>query len=138
MVGSLTWPEAMGLVVINGLIIVALAISGLRRLIFDAVPMPLKLAITAGVGLLILFIGLVDAGFVASTGPPSPPLGLGADGRGSINSIPTLIFIFTLLVTGILVARKVRGGILIGLITGTVAAVAVEAVWRRSGLHRGR
>ena len=67
-VGSLTWPEAMGLVVINGLIIVLLAVTGLRRLVFDAVPMQLKLAITAGIGLFILFIGLVDAGFVGSTG----------------------------------------------------------------------
>ncbi len=128
-VGSLTWPEAMGLVVINGLIIVALAISGLRKLIFDAVPMPLKLAITAGIGLFILFIGLIDAGFVGSTGLPSPPLGLGAKGAGSITTIPTLIFVLTLLVTGILVARKVRGGILIGLIAGTVLAVVVEAIW---------
>ncbi len=128
-VGSLTWPEAMGLVVINGLIIVALAVTGLRRLIFDAVPMQLKLAITAGIGLFILFIGLIDAGFVASTGLPSPPLGLGGNGLGSINGVPTLIFVFTLLITGILVARKVRGGILIGLIAGTVVAVVVEAIW---------
>lgn len=128
-VGDLTWPEAMGLVVINGLIIVLLAVTGLRRLIFDAVPMPLKLAITAGIGLFILFIGLVDAGFVGATGFPSPPLGLGDDGGGSITTIPTVIFVITLLVTAILVARKVRGGILIGLITGTVIAVVVEAVW---------
>ena len=58
-VGSLTWPEAMGLVVINGIIIVVLAATGLRTLIFDAVPMQLKLAITAGIGAFILFIGLV-------------------------------------------------------------------------------
>lgn len=128
-VGSLTWPEAMGLVVINGLIIVLLAVTGLRRMIFDAVPMPLKLAITAGIGLFILFIGLVDAGFVASTGSPSPPVGLGGQGEGSVTSIPTVVFVFTLLVTGILVARKVRGGILIGLITGTVVAVVIEAIW---------
>ncbi|MEN4478543.1 NCS2 family permease [Mycolicibacterium cosmeticum] len=128
-VGSLTWPEAMGLVVINGLIIVLLAVTGLRRLIFDAVPMPLKLAITAGIGLFILFIGLVDAGFVASTGGPSPPVGLGGHGAGSITSIPTVVFVFTLLVTGVLVARKVRGGILIGLIIGTVVAVGIEAIW---------
>jgi adenine/guanine/hypoxanthine permease len=50
-VGSVTWPEAMGLVVIDGLIIVLLAVTGLRRLVFDAVPMQLKLAITAGNGL---------------------------------------------------------------------------------------
>ncbi|AKS30973.1 NCS2 family permease [Mycolicibacterium goodii] len=128
-VGSVTWPEAMGLVVINGLIIVLLAATGLRRLVFDAVPMQLKLAITAGIGLFILFIGVVDAGFVGSTGLPSPPVGLGAGGEGSINTVPTVVFAFTLLVTGILVARRVRGGILIGLAVGTVVAVVIEAIW---------
>jgi adenine/guanine/hypoxanthine permease len=128
-VGSLTWPEAMGLVVINGLIIVALAVTGLRRLIFDAVPMQLKLAVTAGIGLFIFFIGLVDAGFIGSTGEPSPPVGLGIGGIGSINAVPTVVFVFTLLVTGILVARRVRGGILIGLVAGTVVAVVIEAIW---------
>ncbi|OBF25546.1 NCS2 family permease [Mycobacterium sp. ACS4331] len=128
-VGSLTWPEAMGLVVINGLIIVALAVTGLRKLIFDAVPMQLKLAITAGIGLFILFIGMVDAGFIGSTGFPSPPVGLGRDGAGSIDSVPTVVFVLTLLVTGILVARKVRGAILIGLVAGTIVAVTIEAIW---------
>jgi AGZA family xanthine/uracil permease-like MFS transporter len=114
-VGSLTWPEAMGLVVINGLIIVLLAVTGLRRLVFDAVPMQLKLAI--------------DAGFISSTGLPSPPVGLGTGGVGTISTVPTLVFVFTLLVTGILVVRKIRGGILIGLVSGTVVAVVIEAIW---------
>ncbi|KKW66102.1 MFS transporter [Mycolicibacterium elephantis] len=129
LVDSLTWAEAMGLVVINGLIIVVLAATGLRRLVFDAVPMPLKLAITAGIGLFILFIGLVDAGFIASTGEPSPPVGLGSDGGGSISTVPTVVFIGTLLLTAILVARRVPGGILIGLAVGTAAAVIIEAIW---------
>jgi AGZA family xanthine/uracil permease-like MFS transporter len=128
-VGTLTWPEAMGLVVINGLIIVVLAVTGLRRLVFDAVPMQLKLAITAGIGLFILFIGLVDSGFIQSTGLPSPPVGLGGGGQGTITTVPTLVFILTLLVTGILVVRKVRGGILIGLVIGTLVAMAIEAIW---------
>src|SRR6185312_8522330 len=128
-VGSVTWPEAMGLVVINGLIIVVLAATGLRRLVFDAVPMQLKLAITAGIGAFILFIGLVDAGFIGSTGLPSPPVGLGTGGTGSISTVPTLVFVFTLLVTAVLVVRGVRGGILIGLVAGTLLAVAIEAVW---------
>ena len=119
----------MGLVVINGLIIVILAATGLRRLVFDAVPMQLKLAITAGIGLFILFIGLVDAGFISSTGLPSPPVGLGTGGVGTISTVPTLVFVFTLLVTGILVVRKVRGGILIGLVSGTLVAAVVEAIW---------
>jgi AGZA family xanthine/uracil permease-like MFS transporter len=128
-VGSLTWPEAMGLVVINGIIIVVLAATGLRTLIFDAVPMQLKLAITAGIGAFILFIGLVDAGFIGSTGLPSPPVGLGANGAGSISTVPTLVFVCTLLLTCILVVRHVRGAIFIGLVAGTVLAVAIEAIW---------
>jgi xanthine/uracil/vitamin C permease (AzgA family) len=93
-VGSLTWPEAMGLVVIDGLIIVLLAVTGLRRMVFDAVPMQLKLSITAGIGLFILFIGLVDAGFVGSTGQPSPPVGLGSFGR--IGVLAAVMLVFTL------------------------------------------
>ncbi|MCR2764080.1 NCS2 family permease [Microbacterium sp. zg.B48] len=126
-VGQVTWAEAMGLVVINGLIIVLLAATGLRRMIFNAVPMQLKIAITVGIGLFIAFIGFVDAGFVTATGASSPPVGLGVE--GSIGTVPTLIFVFTLLLTGILVARKVKGGILIGLVTGSVVAVIVEAIW---------
>ena len=118
-VGQVTWPEAMGLVVINGLIIVLLAATGLRRMIFDAVPIQLKLAITVGIGLFIAFIGFVDAGFVTATNLSSPPVGLGVN--GSVATVPTLIFVFTLLLTGILVARKVKGGILIGLVSGTSA-----------------
>lgn len=128
-VGDLSWPEAMGLVVINGLVIVLLAATGLRRLVFDAVPMQLKLAITAGIGLFILFIGLVDAGFISSTGVPSPPVGLGSGGGGSITTVPVLVFVITLLVTGVLVVRRVRGGILVGLIGGTALAMAIEAIW---------
>ncbi|WP_439591693.1 NCS2 family permease [Microbacterium sp.] len=126
-VGQVTWSEAMGLVVINGLIIVLLAATGLRRMIFDAVPIQLKLAITVGIGLFIAFIGFVDAGFVTSTGASSPPVGLGVD--GSVSTIPTLVFVITLLLTGILVARKVKGCILIGLVSGTVLAVVIEAIW---------
>ncbi len=126
-VGQVTWPEAMGLVLINGLIIVLLAATGLRRLIFNAVPLQLKLAITVGIGLFIAFIGLVDAGFVTATGLGSPPVGLGEN--GSIATVPTLIFVVTLVLTGILVARKVKGAILIGLLSGTIVAILVEATW---------
>ena len=126
-VGQVTWAEAMGLVVINGLLIVLLAVTGLRRLIFDAVPMALKTAITVGIGLFIAFIGFVDSGFVTATGESSPPVGLGI--AGSIATVPTLLFVFTLLLTAVLMARKVRGAILIGLVTGTVVSVIVEAIW---------
>ncbi|XPP26477.1 MAG: NCS2 family permease [Leucobacter sp.] len=126
-VGQVTWPEAMALVMINGALIVLLAVTGLRRMIFDAVPVELKLAITVGIGLFIAFIGFVNAGFVTATGANSPPVGLGIN--GSVGTVPTIIFVVTLVLTGILVARKVRGGLLIGLVTGTVLAVVIEAIW---------
>jgi AGZA family xanthine/uracil permease-like MFS transporter len=126
-VGQVTWPEAMGLVVIDGVVIVILSATGLRRLIFDAVPYSLKIAITVGIGLFIAFIGLVDAGFVKSTGLGSPPIGLGSN--GSVATIPTVVFVLTLLITGVLVARKVKGAILIGLVSGTILAVVAQLIW---------
>ncbi|KAA9135463.1 NCS2 family permease [Microbacterium caowuchunii] len=127
-VGQVTWPEAMGLVVINGLLIVLLAATGLRRLIFDAVPVALKTAITVGIGLFIAFIGFVNGGFVTATGANSPPIGLGIE--GSVATVPALLFVLTVLLIAVLLARKVKGAILIGLVTGTVAAVIIEAIWK--------
>ncbi|WP_237682514.1 NCS2 family permease, partial [Microbacterium sp. B19(2022)] len=126
-VGQVTWPEAMALVMINGVVIVLLAATGLRKAIFDAVPFQLKIAITVGIGLFIAFIGFVNSGFVTATGSSSPPVGLGVN--GSVATVPTLLFVITLLLTGILVALKIKGGMLIGLIGGTVLAVIVEAIW---------
>ncbi|MGN7861135.1 NCS2 family permease [Microbacterium sp. 22303] len=126
-VKSITWPEAMALVMINGVIIVLLAATGLRKLIFDAVPVQLKLAITVGIGLFIAFIGFVNAGFVTSTKQASPPVDLGVG--GSVASIPTLLFVLTLLIGGALIALRVKGAILIALVGGTVLAAIVNLIW---------
>ncbi|SDG42559.1 NCS2 family permease [Microbacterium sp. 77mftsu3.1] len=126
-VGQVTWGEAMALVVINGLIIVLLAATGLRKMIFDAVPVQLKLAITVGIGLFIAFIGFVNAGFVTATGNASPPLDLGVG--GSITTISTVMFVVTLFLSGILMALRVKGALLIGLVGGTVISYIVNAIW---------
>jgi AGZA family xanthine/uracil permease-like MFS transporter len=127
-VGQVTWAEAMGLVVINGVIIVVLASTGLRSLIFAAVPAQLKAAITVGIGLFIAFIGLVDSGFVRSSGTSSPPLQLGE--AGSIATLPTTVFVVGLVVMGVLVARRVKGALLIGIVATTVLAVVLESIFR--------
>lgn len=124
-VGNVTWVEAMGLVMINGIIIVLLGATGARTAIFRAIPHALKAAITVGIGLFIAFIGFVDSGFVTRT-PGGPPVQLG-DG-GSVNSVPTLIFLFALVLIGILVARKVPGAILIGIVASTIVAIIAQAV----------
>ncbi|MET4099655.1 AGZA family xanthine/uracil permease-like MFS transporter [Agrococcus sp. UYP10] len=128
LVGELTWPEAMGLVLINGVIIVVLAATGLRRMIFDAVPPALKSAIAVGIGLFIAFIGFVDSGFVRSTGAASPPVELG-DG-GSITSLPTAVFVVGVILMGILLALRVKGALLIGIVATTIIAIILEAIFR--------
>ncbi|HEV7909053.1 MAG TPA: NCS2 family permease [Pseudonocardiaceae bacterium] len=126
---KMTWPEAMGLVVIDGLIILLLVATGFRTAVFNAVPAELKAAIAVGIGLFISFIGLVDAGFVRrlpDAAHTTVPVGLGIN--GSIASWPTAVFVIGLLVTGILLARRVRGAILIGVLASTVLAIIVEAI----------
>ncbi len=124
-VGQVTWPEAMGLVVINGILIVLFGATGIRTAIFNAVPQQLKAAITVGIGLFIAFIGFVDSGFVTRT-PAGPPVQLG-DG-GSLTSAPTLIFVLGLILIGVLVARRVPGGILIGIVVTTIVAMITQAI----------
>jgi AGZA family xanthine/uracil permease-like MFS transporter len=128
-VAKVSWPEAMGLVLVDGVIIVLLAATGFRTAVFDAVPPQLKAAIAVGIGLFICFIGLVDAGFVRrlpDAANTTVPVGLGID--GSIASWPTFVFVVGLALTAILVARRVRGAILLGVLSGTVLAIVVEAV----------
>jgi adenine/guanine/hypoxanthine permease len=81
-----------------------------------------------GIGLFIAFIGLVDSGFVRSSGVAAPPVQLG-DG-GSINTIPTVIFVIGLLIMGVLMARKVKGALLIGIVATTILAVIAEAIFK--------
>jgi AGZA family xanthine/uracil permease-like MFS transporter len=126
---QMTWPEAMGLVVLNGLIVLVLVLTGVRTAVFNAVPQPLKAAIAVGIGLFITLIGLVDAGFVRrlpDAANTTVPVGLGIS--GSIASWPTLVFVVGLLVMGILVVKKVKGAILIGVLFSTVLSIVVEAI----------
>ena len=126
---QVSWPEAMGLVVVDGIIILILVATGFRTAVFNAVPPPLKAAIAVGIGLFISFVGLVDAGFVRrlpDSANTTVPVGLGID--GSIASWPTAVFAFGLLLTAVLVARKIRGGILIAIATNTVVAIVVESL----------
>ena len=126
---GLTWQEAMGLVVIDGILIVLLGLSGLRTAVFLAIPNSLKAAMSVGIGLFITMIGLVDAGFVrripdaANTTVPVQ-LGIG----GSIASLPTLVFVIGLIICGLMVAKKVPGGLFLGIIITTVIAMILEAI----------
>jgi AGZA family xanthine/uracil permease-like MFS transporter len=126
---QMSWPAAMGVVVLEGLVITALVLTGVRQSVFDAVPLALKNAIAVGIGLFIAFIGFVDAGFVrripdAASSPVPVQLGVG----GRLVGWPTLVFVVGLLVTIVLVARRVRAAILLSIVATTVFAIVLNAV----------
>ena len=127
--GQMSWPAAMGVVVLEGLAITLLVLAGVRQAVFSAVPLALKNAIAVGIGLFIAFIGFVDAGFVrrvpdAASSPV--PVGLGVGGR--LVGWPTLVFVVGLLATIVLVARKVRAAILLSIVGTTLFAIALNAI----------
>ena len=126
---EMTWADAMGLVFIEGVIIAILVLTGLRTAVFRAVPTQLKTAIGVGIGLFLMIIGLVDAGFVRripdASGTTVPvELGIG----GKLASWPLLVFCLGLLFTLVLFVRKVKGAILLGILGTTVLAIIVEAI----------
>ncbi|NJP93768.1 NCS2 family permease [Nonomuraea sp. FMUSA5-5] len=120
----MTWEEAMGLVFLEGVIIAVLVLTGLRTAIFHAIPAQLKTAISVGIGLFIALIGFVDSGFVRKAAGTPLELGIG----GSLTSWPIFVFIVGLLATAAMVARKVKGAILIGIVGTTILAIVVEAI----------
>ena len=120
---GMTYADAMGLIVIEGVIILVLVLTGFREAVFKAVPSHIKTAISVGIGLFIALIGLVDAKVVRAGGTPLE-LGLG----GSLQGWPVLVFLFGLFLMIILHVRKVKGSILIGIAASTVLAAIIEAV----------
>ncbi len=123
---DMTWPDAMGLVVLEGLIILVLVLTGFRMAVFRAVPKELKVAISVGIGLFIALIGLFDAGFVRIPFAQATPVELGIG--GSLEGWPLLVFVIGLLLAVGLMVRKVKGGLLISIVVSTVLAVAIEAI----------
>jgi AGZA family xanthine/uracil permease-like MFS transporter len=122
---QMTWADAMGLVVIEGVVISILVLTGLRTAVFRSVPTQLKTAIGVGIGLFLALIGFVDAGFVRGAAG-SPPVNLGIGGK--LASWPALVFVVGLLLTLVLVVRQVKGAILIGILSAAALAIVVEAI----------
>ncbi|MFC9845885.1 NCS2 family permease [Streptomyces sp. NPDC060223] len=125
----MSWPDAMGMVVLAGLVVMLLVATGLRERVMNAVPLGLRKAISIGIGLFIMLIGLVDSGFVSripDIAQTTVPLQLGGDGH--LNGWPVLIFVLGVLLTLALMVRKVSGAILISIVTMTVLAVIINAV----------
>ncbi|MFI2203756.1 NCS2 family permease [Streptomyces sp. NPDC020192] len=125
----MSWPDAMGMVVLAGFIVMLLVATGLRERVMNAVPFGLRKAISIGIGLFIMLIGLVDSGFVTripDVAQTTVPLQLGTGGH--LHGWPVLVFILGVLLTFVLFVRKVPGAILISIVGMTVLAVILNAV----------
>jgi AGZA family xanthine/uracil permease-like MFS transporter len=127
---GMTWADAMGLVVLEGVIITILVLTGFRKAVFAAVPAELKTAISVGIGLFITIIGFVDGGFVRkSVGGPMGELGVG----GFLKGWPLVVFVLGLAAIILMLVKGIRGAILYGIIGATVLAVVVEAIGHIGG-----
>jgi AGZA family xanthine/uracil permease-like MFS transporter len=117
---GLTWPQAMGVIVLEGLAITVLVLTGFREAVLNAIPMDLKRAIGIGIGLFIAFIGLVNAGVVIQG--EGTPVTLNPD----FTSLRMLTFALGFAITAGLVARRMRGALLVGILATTVLATVIN------------
>jgi AGZA family xanthine/uracil permease-like MFS transporter len=125
----MSWPDAMGMVVLAGFVVMLLVATGLRERVMNAVPFGLRKAISIGIGLFVMLVGLVDSGFVTrmpDAAQTTVPLQLGSGGH--LHGWPVLIFVLGVLLTLALIVRKISGAILISIVVMTVLAVIVNAV----------
>jgi AGZA family xanthine/uracil permease-like MFS transporter len=124
---GLTPAGAMGVIVLEGIAVTVLVLVGFREAVMNAVPLALKRAIGAGIGLFILFIGFANGGLVVSGCSPFVPLPVCAGTLVTV-SFPTtaaqFIFLFGLAITIVLWARKIKAALVISILGTTLVALA--------------
>jgi AGZA family xanthine/uracil permease-like MFS transporter len=128
-----SWQIAMGLVVLDGLVAFVLVMVGLREAVMNAIPRDLRRAIGVGIGLFIAFIGLVNAKLVIV--PPGTLTALASDPtavmppvtHGSLRTPQAVVALVGLLITIALMARRITGAIVLGILASTVLALAIGA-----------
>ncbi|MCI5825940.1 MAG: NCS2 family permease [Arcanobacterium sp.] len=121
---GMTWADGMGVIVIEGIVITLLVLTGLREAIFRAIPRYLRTAISVGIGLFIALVGFSNVGIVKNGDGTLLAFG----DAGSIDTWPFVLFLFGMFFTFVLMVRKVPGAILIGILGSTVLAFVVEAI----------
>lgn len=118
-----TWQEGLAIVLLSGLLFLAITISPLRKKLIRSIPDFLKHAISAGIGLFIAFIGLLNVGLISISGAvPALQLSMVADGQRVWN-VQGLLALVGLLLTAILMAFRVKGAVVIGIIVVTLLGI---------------
>lgn len=118
-----SYSNALVMVLLDGIVFTILTVTGLRKIIFDAIPSVVKMAIPAGIGLFIAYIGLQSAGIIipdSSTASAMTSLNIISGGITWAALMPILVTVITILVIAALVALHKRGAVLIGILIGTI------------------
>ena len=115
------WQHALAAVFVSGVFFLLLTLTGLREKLINAIPLDLKLAVGAGIGLFIAFIGMQSAGIIVDN--ENTLVGL-----GDLSSPNTLLAIFGLVVTVILMVKGVKAGVFFGMIITTITGMIVGLI----------
>jgi len=119
-IGSgLTYQSAMGIIVMEGVLITLLVLTGFRQAVMNAIPVELKKAIGAGIGLFIAFIGFQEAGFIVKNDATMVSL-------GSFNTWAVLVTVIGFFFTAALLARKIHGALLYGILGTTALSIVIN------------
>jgi AGZA family xanthine/uracil permease-like MFS transporter len=118
---GLTWPQAMTVVFLEGAAITLLVLTRFREAVMDAVPVGLKQAIGVGIGFFIAFIGFFTSGFVVKPATGPLPVGL-----GPMTGLPIAVFLVGFVLTAWLIARRVRGALLLGILLTTLLGIVLN------------
>lgn len=125
-----SWEVALAAIFLEGLVFAVISLTSLRDKIFDAIPLNLKYAISAGIGLFITIIGLKNSGLVVSSSATLVSIfsfsGSMAEGTFSTAGISVVLFCVGLVITGFLMAKNVKGNILLGILITWVLGIACE------------
>lgn len=116
-----TWQQGLAIVFLSGIFSILITVSKIRLAIVDAIPDSIKHAVSAGIGLFIAFIGFQNAGIIVDN--PATLVGF-----GNFAAPNTLLAIIGLFITGVLLAKKVKGAMLIGILATTLVGIPMKVV----------
>lgn len=118
---GISWQVALGCVFIEGVLFIILTLTKMRQALIEAIPASLRYGIACGIGMLIAFVGLIDAGLVV--GNPSTLVTL-----GDIINPATMLAVFGLIVTGVMLVKNIKGAILWGILITALAGIPLDVV----------
>lgn len=118
---GLSWRGALACVLVSGIIFVLITVTNIRKMIINAIPSQLKLAIGAGIGFFVAFVGLKNAGIIVTS--PATLVSLGSFTKPSV-----LLALIGIIITLVLVVRNVPAGVFVGLVITAIIGVIMNAL----------